>query len=44
MRMDHYMKTGNDNIELAHILYSLLGIGIGSCILFSMLGVSLRMD
>lgn len=44
MRMDHYLKTGNENIHMAAILLS-VGIVAGlSCILFSLMKRGINAD
>jgi len=44
MRLDHYMKTSDNNIHLAAILYSLLAIGFVVIILTLLLGRSIKRD
>lgn len=44
MRMDHYAKMGNNNIEMANIIYSLIGISVLVTIIGGVFGISLRMD
>lgn len=44
MRLDHYVKTGDDNIHMANILYSLVAIGIAVAILSIILGRQLFND
>lgn len=44
MRMDHYVKLGNNNIHLASILYSTGFIAIFVLVLGSLLGRSLSND
>lgn len=44
MRMDHYVKTGDDNIHMANILYSFLAIGLSVSTLAAILGRSLWND
>jgi len=44
MRMDHYVKFGDNNIHLANILYSLAAIGAGVLILSALLARSLTND
>jgi hypothetical protein len=44
MRMDHYIKTGDDNIHMANILYSFLAIAVLVFSLMSILGKQLWND
>lgn len=44
MRLDHYIKTGDNNIHMANILYALGVIVAVMFILGSVLGFSLRRD
>jgi len=44
MRLDHYLKIGNNNIHLAAILYTLLVIGLLIVVIGSLLARSLRRD
>ena len=44
MRLDHYVKTGDDNINMANILYSLAAIGVLVACLSLVLGRSLWND
>lgn len=44
MRLDHYMKIGNNNIHLAAILYNLMVIGILIVVIVAVLATSLKRD
>lgn len=44
MRMDHYVKTGDDNIHMANILYSFCAIAVLVFSLMSILGRQLWND
>ena len=44
MRMDHYVKTGNNNIHLANILYAILLIGALVLSLTFLLNRTIRAD
>lgn len=44
MRLDHYLKIGNNNIHMAAILYSLLVIAILVVFLGSVLTRSVKKD
>lgn len=44
MRMDHYIKTSNNNIHMANILYALVVIGVVVSALILLLGRNLRND
>ena len=44
MRMDHYVKTGNNNIHLANILYAILLVGALVITLTFLLNKTIRAD
>jgi len=44
MRMEHYLKTGNENIHMAAILLSLLIIAGLACILSTLMKRGLNAD
>jgi hypothetical protein len=44
MRLDHYLKIGNNDIQMAAILYSLLVIGILVAVIGSLLARSVKRD
>lgn len=44
MRLDHYMKTSDNNIHLAVILYSLATITVLFLILMALLGKTISRD
>lgn len=44
MRLDHYMKTSDNNIHLAVILYSLATIVVLVMILVTLLGKTISRD
>lgn len=44
MRLDHYLKIGNNDIKMAAILYSLLVIGILVAVIGSLLARSVKRD
>ena len=44
MRMDHYVKTGNNNIHLANILYAILLVGTLVITLTFLLNKTIRAD
>jgi hypothetical protein len=44
MRLDHYMKTSNNDIHLAVILYSLATIAVLIMILVTLLGKTISRD
>ena len=44
MRLDHYVKMGNDDIHMASIIYSLLIILALLFILGSVLSISVKKD
>ena len=44
MRLDHYMKTEDNNIHMASILYSLLTIMVSLLIIMCLLGKTIQRD
>lgn len=44
MRLDHYLKIGNNDIQMAAILYSLLVIGLLVAVIGSLLARSVKRD
>ena len=44
MRLDHYLKIGNNDIHMAAILYSLLVIGVLITVIGSILARSVKRD